>query len=233
MGIKFFIFFIIVQVASNAAFGQSNTSSFSADFKTTKIPFVKLMHLNHEELLDLDFKYNKKNNLYYVEHISRTTKINRIISVTNVNSPEDFSIVIRMKDDEQAIVEVYFYSFFMYEAIETWIYDNIKDIYEIGNNSNKLFEFSRDSLDFRLMKESKLKYHSLNEFKLTDQMLKWDHVIYAQGGFDHKMSGKKFFSVYSFKIFSGLMPNSPWLEKKEQKALMKKEKRKAKRAKRK
>lgn len=238
MHFKFILFYFIAQFASNAAMGQYNHALFSERLDDNTTPLTEMLSYDGDDLLEYGFKYYEKDNLYFFEYLSSDTKLNNLIAKTNVNGEQDYYIRVEMRNDDIAKIVIYFYHFFLYKSIETWIYDNIDDIYEIGDNKNKFFEFKKDSLQIRLKKETKTKYyefHSIDKKKLFDN----NAFAYSRLNYDPKLSKKKFFSEYTYTVLTGLVPNSPWYEEqqrkiqnKKNKKLEKKRKREAKKAER-
>lgn len=101
---------------------QPNSISFEDKFDTYDLPFSNFINMSDAELREIGFSYIKRKNVYSLKNHSGNTIAESIISGYNIRKETDYEIYIYMGETGKAIIQICFYSPFVYSALVDWIY---------------------------------------------------------------------------------------------------------------
>lgn len=181
-----------------------------------QLPYSKMIGLSSQELIEKNFKFDKKKNQYV---LTKTDGLNTTLNVltalsgqaaTYQPSKKDYKIILQYGQlDSLSSLTAVFYSDDTFNEIQTWLAENNIQPISSGSGKVSIQKFSYDNLFVELRSEA---------------------VIQSAGTATGNRFGSnsnsidKSYTVYTYTIFTGVEPVSEFITK----AQLKKEARKAK-----
>ncbi len=167
-------------------------------FSQSEFPYSKIMRMSTKELREAKFKYDEDRN----QHVLR--KANGLQGTANVLAAlggttadirphvDDYQIVVQYGDEGVASLTVIFYKDETYHELLTFATDNGENFLETNSNTLNKIQFNYDGLNFEL------------DRKLVGVSGTYGSSIGLAKSKDES------YNIYTYSIFTGIAPNSPW-----------------------
>lgn len=171
-------------------------SMFAQDF-----PYAKMVKMSPEELIDANFKYDKKKNQFILvkNHGLQATAniLSALNGTTNDIRPDarDYKITVQYGPDGCAFVEVIFYADETYHDILTYASDNGENLLE--TNSSTLHKVQYNIGEFSMELTRRLQAMSTSQVSSGALAATKDNS----------------YNIYTYVIFTGKAADSEWLQK--------------------
>ncbi len=170
-----------------------------------QLPYSKMMGLSHDQLIEKNFKYDKKKNQFV---LTKTDGLNSTLNVltalsgqaaTYQPSVKDYSITLQYgQADSLSSLTAVFYSDDTYNEIQTWLAENNIQAISSGSGKVSILKFTYENLDIELRSQAFIQ--SAGQTTASR---------YAA----NSNSIDKSFNIYTYTIFTGIAPLSEWHSK--------------------
>jgi hypothetical protein len=174
-----------------------------------QLPYSKMMGLPFEQLIEKNFKFDKKKNQYV---LTKTDGLNATIGVLTAlsgqaaayqPSKKDYTIILQYgQNDSLSSLTAIFYSDDTYNEIQTWLAENNIQPISSGSGKVSIQKFSYDSLNIELRSQAVIQ--SAGQTTVSR---------YAA----NSNSIDKSFTTYTYTIYTGVEPFSEWHAKQQAK----------------
>lgn len=166
-----------------------------------QLPYLKLLDLPKEKLIENKFKYNSNKNQYVLTKTNGLNATSNIFNALNGTTADirphvdDYVIVRQEGEDKVSYLSATFYKDDTYHGIETWLAENNIDVIETNSGSMVIQKFKFDNLDV----EFRVERVGINATTgRTNALVKTIDESY---------------NVYTYTIYTGVEPFSKWHEK--------------------
>jgi hypothetical protein len=184
-------------------------ASFSVISISAQLPYSKMMGLSAKELIEKNFKFDKKKNQYVLtktDGLNTAANIFKALSgqaVTYQPSKKDYKIILQYGQlDSLSSLTVIFYSDETFNEIESWIAEN--NIQTISSAAGK------ESIQ-------KFTYNGLNVELRTRAVIQSEGSATRSRYSGYSNSIDKSYTVYTYTIYTGVAPQSEFLTKEQSK----------------
>jgi len=178
---------------------------FSVISISAQLPYSKMMGLSTKELIEKNFKFDKKKNQYV---LTKTDGLNTTLNVltalsgqaaTYQPSKKDYKIVLQYGQlDSLSSLTVVFYSDDTFNEIQTWLAEN--NIKPISSGSGKV-------------SIQKFTYNGLNVELRTQAVIQSAGMATKSSYGRNSNSIDKSYTIYTYTIYTGVAPQSEFLTK--------------------
>jgi hypothetical protein len=178
---------------------------FSVISISAQLPYSKMMGLSTEELIDKNFKFDKKKNQYV---LTKTDGLNTTLNVltalsgqaaTYQPSKKDYTIALQYGQlDSLSSLTAVFYSDDTFNEIQTWLAENNIQPISSGSGKVSIQKFTYDSLNVELRTQA-----VIQSAGMATQS--------RYGGNSNSID--KSYTVYTYTIYTGVAPQSEFLTK--------------------
>lgn len=178
---------------------------FSVISVSAQLPYSKMMGLSIEELIEKNFKFDKKKNQYV---LTKTDGLNTTLNVltalsgqaaTYQPSKKDYTIALQYGQlDSLSSLTAVFYSDDTFNEIQTWLAENNIQPISSGSGKVSIQKFTYDSLNVELRTQA-----VIQSAGMATQS--------RYGGNSNSID--KSYTVYTYTIYTGVAPQSEFLTK--------------------
>lgn len=178
---------------------------FLAISVNAQLPYSKMMGLSYEQLIEKNFKFDKKKNQYV---LTKTDGLNTTLNVltalsgqaaTYQPSKKDYTITMQYGQlDSLASLTAVFYSDETFNEIQTWLAENNIQPISSGSGKVSIQKFTYDSLNVELRTQA-----VIQSAGMATQS--------RYGGNSNSID--KSYTVYTYTIFTRVTPQSEFLTK--------------------
>lgn len=173
-----------------------------------EFPYSKILKYNKRDFREAKFKYDEDNNSWHLNHsrgLQATVNVLSAIAGAEADiRPDkmDYSIVAQMNyDDDIAILHVKFYNDETYHKLLTFARDNGAD--QLDTNSGKL-----SKLQFR---------YGGYDMSLQMKVISVSRTTSRTAAMNSVKTLDESYNAYEFVVYTGLDPESPYIDRQERK----------------
>ncbi len=170
-----------------------------------QLPYSKMIGLSYEQLIEKNFKFDKKKNQYVLtknDGLNTTLNVLTALSgqaATYQPSNKDYKIVLQYgQNDSLSSLTALFYSDDTFNEIQTWLAENNIQSISSGSGKVSIQRFSFDSFSIELRSEAVIQsagQTTANRYAANSNSI------------------DKSYTVYTYTIFTGVAPQSEFLTK--------------------
>lgn len=178
---------------------------FSVISVSAQLPYSKMMGLSTEELIEKNFKFDKKKNQYVLTKIDGlNTTLNVLTALsgqaaTYQPSKKDYTIALQYGQlDSLSLLTAVFYSDDTFNEIQTWLAENNIQPISSGSGKVSIQKFTYDSLNVELRTQA-----VIQSAGMATQS--------RYGGNSNSID--KSYTVYTYTIYTGVASQSEFLTK--------------------
>lgn len=177
-----------------------------------QLPYSKLLGLSEEGLKEGHFKYDKNKNQYVLKKSNGLNKTMNIISGLNGTTadikphPNDYVVILQRGRDAVSSLTVVFYKDETFHEIQTWLAENNIDVLETNSGKLTMQKFNYDDYSIELdIEKVGISTTTGNTAALSKSI-------------------DESYNMYTYTIYTGILPYSKWHEKQANKKAQKDEK---------
>lgn len=175
---------------------------FGVGFSQSEFPYSKILRMSSDELKENKFRYDADRNQYILRKTNgwqgTANVLNSLNGATADIRPhvDDYEITVQYGDEGVSSLSVIFYNDNTYHELMTFAADNSENLLETDSNTKRKAQFNYDGFAFELNME--IVGVASTTGRTNTAIVKTQDESY---------------NIYTYSVFTGIEPNSKWLQR--------------------
>ncbi|MDR2887531.1 MAG: hypothetical protein LBV26_05970 [Bacteroidales bacterium] len=191
---------------------------FAVGFSQSEFPYSKILRMSQDELKENKFKYDTDKNQYVLKKRDGWQSTANVLSALGGTTADirphvdDYEIILQYGDEGVSSLTVIFYNDNTYHELMTFAVDRCENFLETDSNTKRKAQFNYDGFAFEL---------NMEILGITSTTGRTNSAIVK--------TQDESYNIYTYSIFTGIEPNSKWLQQEAKKQQQRDDKGKKKR----